>query len=65
MTSKSDTARLERKVLAGECKEAVLQIAMTVARFPNNATGQRKTFTASEILFLLAKLFGKLELEHR
>lgn len=44
-TAKSDTARLERSVFAGEPKEGVFQIAINVARFPSKATGQRKTFT--------------------
>lgn len=43
-TAKSDKARLDSSVFAGECNAVVFQIAVNVAKFPKSAIGQSKIF---------------------
>jgi len=44
-TAKSDTARLDSKMFAAECKEDVFQIVSRIAEFPNSAVKEKKALT--------------------
>ena len=62
-TAESETAKLDSRIFAGECKEDDFQIAIITAKFANSAVRQRKNGDCV-VEFLFGIPVGVVEVFH-